>query len=120
MMAFHHHYDNLKTVLLPHVEEVASLACLIPADIDQSVMFSSTMSADVKVNKLLDAVQRYISGNSKCLLRFVEVLKKEGSFLGLMGVRLENTYYCEPIPVSSGHVTACWGVYSYKDLSGML
>ena len=119
-MAFHHHHDNLKTVLLPHVEDVASSACLIPADIEEGVIFSSGVPADKKVTELLRAVQRYIAEDYKSLLRFVEVLKKEGSFLGLMGVRLENTYYCEPIPVSSGHVTACWGVYSYKDLSGML
>ena len=84
------------SVLCPHVEDVASSACLVPADIDQGVIFSSDMSAD-KVTELLRAVHRYIAKDYKSLLRFAEVLKKEGTFLKLMGDRLENTYkyYCE-------------------------
>ena len=85
------------TVLRPHVEDVASLACLVPADIDQGVIFSFDVSADKKVTELLRAVHRYIAEDYKSLLRFVEALKKEGTFLKLMGDRLESTYkyYCE-------------------------
>ena len=83
-------------VLRPHAEDVASSPCLVPVDIDRGVIFSPDMSAD-KVTELLRAVRGYIPKDYKFLLRFAEVLKKEGTFLKLMGDRLENTYkyYCE-------------------------
>lgn len=91
-MAFKQHLVTLMSVLHPHVEDIASSACLIPADIDRDVMYSPEVPSDKKVIEVLNAVQRSITGDSEALLRFVEVLRKEETFLKLMGDRLENTY----------------------------
>lgn len=82
-------------MLLPHVEDVASSACLVPADINRTTFFSSELPPNKKVAEFLDAVQTSIAGDRKSLNRFVEVLRKERTFLKLMGDRIENTYYRE-------------------------
>ena len=97
MAAFQQHYVDLLDTLHAHVEDVAA-ACftnsLITPDIQHTITFSPTMPSSTKVTQLLDAVQKSIHDDSKSLLQFVEVLRKQGASLELMGDRLDSTY-CE-------------------------
>ena len=97
MVAFQQHYVDLMDILHAHVEDVAA-ACftnsLISPDVQHTITFSPTMPSSHKVTKLLDAVQKSIHYDSNSLLKFVEVLRKQGASLELMGNRLDSTY-CE-------------------------
>ena len=95
MLAFQQHYVDLLDTLHAHVEDVAA-SCysrgLISPSVKHTIISSPTMPSSTKVTQLLDAVQKSISENNRSLLGFVEVLRKQGALLELMGDRLDSTY----------------------------
>ena len=97
MMAFQEHLVDLIKVLPSHVEIIASSAYsegLISADIYKDIILSEEKSPKQKVKQMLTAIQKSIMDKSESLLRFVDVLREQGSFLELMGNRLHSTF-CE-------------------------
>ena len=95
MTAFRLHFVDLTRVLQQHVEDVAikSYAVkLIPDDTYQIIISSTATPSSEKVARLLGGIHKSITSEGRLLERFVEVLRQFGSYLELMGNRMESTY----------------------------
>lgn len=92
MKAFRLHYADLKSVLSSHVEDVSALCLskgLITPDANDTII---SMSSNKKVFELLDALGKTIRWEQQRLGTFVEVLRRQGSSMKLMGDRLQSTF----------------------------
>ena len=94
-MAFRLHFVELTRVLQQHVVDVAAKSYaveLIPDDTHRIIISSTAMPSSDKVAQLLSDIKKSITSEGVLLERFVEVLRQQGSYLELMGNRMESTY----------------------------
>ena len=95
MVAFRQHIVDLMSALKSHVVDAATFIYsvgLISADIVRTIITSSAMPPSEKVARMLRGIHESITVDDELLHRLVEVLRRLGSHLELMGNRLDSTY----------------------------
>ena len=88
-------YSDIKIALDSHINVVVSSSfsqCLVPSATHLAIISSLSMPPGDKVNMFLNAVEEKIAADSNSVKVFADVLRDQGSYLGVIGSDLENTY----------------------------
>ena len=95
MRAFKLCYSNIKKALDSHITVVADSSfaqSLIPSKVHKNIISTPYMPSGEKVKILLEAVEKHISESRDTIEVFAKVLRDQGSYLGVIGDDLMNTY----------------------------
>lgn len=119
VQAFQQCYSTLQNALDSHIDVIAS-SCysrgLIPKSVNATITCTPYMPSGDKVNKFLSSVEEHIAEDHQLVKAFAEVLKKQGSYLSVIGNDLEKTYreyFLLYIAFVKSHAKMIFGIIYY-------